>query len=100
MRKNGPKPKCMRRNLISLVWSKKADYSDLILGIPKGVIVNAFAGTWIFRGEMHKIGTEYHDKAIIGNPIGVYDRTKIRHLNQMKEAIEGIMIARFTGDSD
>ena len=92
MRKNRPKPKCMRKNLISLVWPVNTCYSNLIVGIPKGVTVDTVAGTWTFQGQTYKIGDpeRCHCGDITGNPIGVYDRTKIKHLNQMKEDAEWV----------
>ena len=86
------KPKCRRKDLISFVWPVNTCYSTLIVGVPKGVTIDTVAGTWIFQGQTHRIGgtRRYPCRDITGDPIGVYDRTKIRHLEQMKEDAEWV----------
>ena len=92
MEKKRPKPRYRKRDLISLVWPVNTCYSDLIVGIPKGVTVDTVAGTWTFQGQTYKIGDpdRCSCRDITGNPIGVYDMTKIRHLNQMKDDAEWV----------
>jgi hypothetical protein len=91
MVKNKSKTKCRKKDLVSLIWPVNTCYSTLITGVPKGVTINLVANTWTFRGEKHQIGDSGcsfgEDE---GNPIGVYDRTKIKHLEQLKQDIEWV----------
>jgi len=86
------KPKFKKRNLISLVWPVNTCYSHLQAGVPKGVTVDLIKGIWTFHGQTHKIGghRRYPCMDYTGDPIGVYDRTQINHLEQMKEDAEWV----------
>lgn len=88
----GPKPKCRKRDLVSLVWSMNSCYSRLIAGIPPDVTVDTMASTWTFQGQTHRIGghRRYPCADVMGHPIGVYDRTKMKDLEQMKNDIEWV----------
>ena len=92
MAEKKPNPECRKKDLISLVWPVNTCYSTLIAGVPKGVTVNTVAGTWTFKGQTRQIGgnRRYPCMDITGDPIGVYDRTKINHLKQMKEDAEWV----------
>jgi len=83
--------KFRKKDLISLVWPVNTCYSTLIAGVPKGVTVDKVAGTWTFRGQTQKIGyRRYPCTEGIDYPIGVYDRTKIDHLDKMKDDAEWV----------
>lgn len=86
------KPKFRKKDLISLVWPTNICYSTLIAGVPKGVTIDTVAGTWTFQKQTYQIGgtRRYPCAAITGDPIGVYDRTKITHLEQMKRDVEWV----------
>lgn len=85
------KVKCRKNDLISLVWPVNTCYSTLIAGVPKGVTIDKVAGTWTFQGQTQAIGSRrYPCMDITGHPIGVYDRTKIRHLEAMKDDAEWV----------
>jgi hypothetical protein len=81
-----------KKDLISLVWEANPYSSSLISGVPKGTILDGVRGTWTFQGQTQEIGARcYSSGAIVaGNPIGVYDRTKIGHLRAMKDHTESI----------
>jgi len=86
-----PKAKCRKKDLVSLVWPVNTCYSTLIAGVPKGVTVDKVAGTWTFQGRSQPIGSRrYFCTECINYPIGVYDRTKLDHLEKMKEDIEWV----------
>ena len=82
-------PKCKKKDLISLVWPVNTSTSTLIQGVPKGVAIDTVAGTWIFEGRTYQIGGNGRYNAIpyVESPIGVYDRTKMTHLYQMRSDI-------------
>lgn len=77
------------KDLVSLVWPVNTVTSDLIAGVPKSVIVYTYPGTWTFEGQTYQIGGSGRYNAIpyTGSPIGVYDRTKIKHLQQLHRDI-------------
>ncbi|MDO8601228.1 MAG: hypothetical protein Q7R46_00940 [bacterium] len=76
--------KFRKKDLISLVWPDNTCTSDLIAGVPKGVIVDKVAGTWTYQEQTYEVGGNgNHSFVWTGYPIGVYDRTNIKHLNQM-----------------
>ncbi|NCO24990.1 hypothetical protein GW901_00485 [Candidatus Parcubacteria bacterium] len=89
MTENKSKPKCRKKDLISLVWPVNIRCSTLIAGVPKGVTIDTVAGTWTFEGQTYQIGGNGRYNAIpwIDSPIGVYDRTKMKHLDQMHSDI-------------
>jgi len=86
------KPRCKKKNLISLVWPVNTTASTLIAGVPEGVIVDKVAGTWTFEGRTYKIGGNGRYNAIPyeGSPIGVYNRTNIKHLRQLHSDIRWV----------
>ena len=91
MAKGKAKPKFKKRNLISLVWPVNTCYSHLQAGVPKGVTVDLIKGTWTFQGDTLPIGSSRRNAMdITGDPIGVYDRTKIEHLEAMKDDSEWV----------
>lgn len=83
------KPKCRKKDLISLVWPVNTTTSTLVAGVPEGVTVDKMAGTWTFEGRTYQIGGSgrYNVIPYEGSPIGVYDRTKIKHLDQLHSDI-------------
>lgn len=83
--------KCRKKDLVSLIWPVNTCCSTLIRGLPKGVTVDVAAGTWTFNGTTQLIGSRiYPCLAWIDYPIGVYDRTKMKHLEAMKMDIEWV----------
>lgn len=85
------RPKYKEGNLVSLVWPVNSCHSTLVDGIPENVRVDLDAGTWRTpAGIPHEIGQGIHDRPIAGYPIGVYDRTKMKHLERMKDDIEWV----------
>lgn len=90
-RKNkGTKHKFKEDNLVSLVWPTNKCYSRLISGPPKGVTVDLDKGTWTFKGKTGPIGSRMKLPVTKDYPIGVYDYTKIGHLQSMKSDIEWV----------
>ncbi len=83
-RKPTRRQKHRKRDLISLVWPDNTCYTSLVAGVPKGVELNLKAGTWTFGGQTCRIGQGIFSLRETGTPIGVYDRTKLAHLQQMK----------------
>jgi len=100
-KKETGKPECKKENLISLVWPPNDCCSRLIEGLPENVTVDLMNGTWTFQNETYKIGnTISRGRSIDGYPIGVYDRTKIRDLQQMKSTIEWVKTRLDPDDGD
>ena len=86
-----PNPKHKKRNLVSLVWPVNTCYSTLISGVPKDVTLDLVAGTWTFRGQTQAIGSRcYPVYGRTGDPIGVYDRRLLRHLEAFKNDCEWV----------
>lgn len=84
-------PKHRKRDLISLVWPENTCYSSLIGGVPRGVKVDFIAGTWTFLDYTLPIGSSRRwGPENVGDPIGVYDRTKFMHLAVLKRDIEWV----------
>lgn len=83
------KGKFRKKDLISLVWPMNTSTSTLIQGTPKGVAIDIVAGTWTFEGQTYHIGGNGRYNAIpyVESPIGVYDRTEITHLYQLRSDI-------------
>jgi hypothetical protein len=81
------------KNLVSLIWPTNTCYSELIRGIPKGVVVDTDTETWTFRGETFPIGGNHKCSPLgeeKGYPIGIYDKTDFEHLEMMKSDIEWV----------
>ncbi len=79
-----------KEDLIYLVYCANTAYITLRENPPKGVTVDPEKGTWTFTGPFgsgtRPIGTSFRFRAgcpvvYEGYPVGVYDRTKIEHLN-------------------
>ena len=89
-RKNG-KPQYKKKDLISLVWPVNTCYSELISGVPQEVTVDLAAGTWTFKGQTQPIGSRRNPcMDYTGHPIGVFDRTKIKHLQAFQDTVEWV----------
>ncbi len=85
------KPAHKKRDLVSLVWPVNTCYSTLISGVPKDVTLDLMAGTWTFQGQTQVIGSRCspaYDRT--GDPIGVYDRRLLRHLEAFKNDCEWV----------
>ncbi len=81
----------LKRNLVSLVWPRNTCYCKLLNGTAPGVSVNTKAETWNFQGIEYKIGGDRCQARVVeGNPIGVYDRTKFKHLLRLQDDIEWV----------
>lgn len=87
--KKKPK-KFKKRNLVSLVWPTDVYCVDIIVGVPKEVTVDLLAGTWSFQGRTQPIGTTGQYRHLEGYPIGVYDRTNIRHLRAIVDTVGSV----------
>lgn len=86
------KPKHRKRDLVSLVWPVNTCYSTLIRGVPEGVTLDLVSGTWTFGNQTQSLGCRRHSSGYegVGHPIGVYDKTKLKHLEAMKQDVEWV----------
>jgi hypothetical protein len=74
-----PRQRFKERNLVALILAQNPCYTEVVsLKQIKGLQIDLVAGTWTLDGGTAKIGESGG-----GGIIGVYDRTKIKHLDAM-----------------
>ncbi len=75
-----------KRNLVFLVVGQNACYTHVTNRCPEEVEANPAEGTWVFRGSTYLIGKTAGYLGVRGATIGVYDKTKLRHLQEIMSA--------------
>lgn len=75
-----------KKNLVFLRFTSNVCYVEVVEEKPKDVTLNLEAGMWSWHGGEYKIGDNRPRAWGQEQTIGVYDRTKLSHLNAMVQA--------------
>ena len=91
-----PPQKHKRSNLVFHVWPVNTCYITLTQKKPENVQLDLRNGTWTFEEQTFRIGESVGSRirALTGNPLGVYDRTRFNHLLELVRAEQWVADGR------